>query len=69
MPIFLIRDRIGDIMSAVPLVVTAVLIASIVECFLILPGHLRHGFGKPKPPGRFRRGFDGMLNGFRDGAF
>ncbi len=69
MPIFLIRDRIGDIMSAVPLVVTAVLVASLVECFLVLPGHLRHGFGKPKPPGRFRKGFDRGLAQFRDGGF
>ncbi|MGI9408011.1 MAG: efflux RND transporter permease subunit, partial [Hyphomicrobiaceae bacterium] len=39
-PIFLISGRLGDIMSAIPLVVTAVLLASVLECFLILPGHL-----------------------------
>ncbi|WP_350336127.1 efflux RND transporter permease subunit [Coralliovum pocilloporae] len=42
MPILLVEGRIGDFMSALPLVVIAVLIASIIECFLILPGHLRH---------------------------
>jgi multidrug efflux pump subunit AcrB len=68
-PIFLIRDRIGDIMSAIPLVVVSVLVASLIESFLVLPGHLRHGFGKPKPPGRFRTAFDGMLNRFRDGSY
>ena len=68
-PIFLIRNVMGDIMAAIPLVVCVVLIASLVECFLILPGHLRHGFGKRKPPGRYRRAFDGALNGFRDGPF
>jgi len=67
MPIFLIRDRIGDIMSAVPLVVTAVLIASIIECFFVLPGHLGHGFGKPKPPGRFRQKFDDGMRRYREG--
>ena len=67
MPIFLIRDRIGDIMSAVPLVVTAVLIASIIECFFVLPGHLGHGFGKPKPPGRFRQKFDEGMRKYREG--
>ena len=67
MPIFLIRDRIGDIMSAVPLVVTAVLIASIIECFFVLPGHLGHGFGKPKPPGRFRQRFDEGMKRYREG--
>ncbi|MDA7946831.1 MAG: efflux RND transporter permease subunit [Hyphomicrobiaceae bacterium] len=69
-PIFLIRDQIGDIMSAIPLVVFAVLIASLIECFLILPGHLRYGFGKINREGsRFRKAFDGMLNRFRDGTF
>jgi len=69
-PIFLIRDRIGDIMEAIPLVVFAVLIASLIECFLILPGHLRHGFGKIDRGGnRFRAAFDSVLNRFRDGPF
>ncbi len=68
-PIFLVRDRIGDVMSAIPLVVPAVLIASLIECFLVLPGHLRHGFGKPRPPGRFRRAFDEGLQRFREGAY
>ncbi len=69
-PIFLIRDQIGDIMSAIPLVVFAVLVASLIECFLILPGHLRHGFGKIDRGGnRFRKAFDATLNRFRDGAF
>jgi len=68
-PIFLIGDRIGDIMSAIPLVVVAVLVASLVECFLILPGHLRHGFGKRRASSRFRRGFDSILNNFRDGPY
>ncbi len=69
-PIFLIRDQIGDIMAAIPLVVFAVLVASLIECFLILPGHLRHGFGKIDRGGnRFRKAFDAMLNGFRDGVF
>ena len=69
-PIFLISDRIGDIMQAIPLVVVAVLIASLIECFLILPGHLRHGFGKRRrEPNRFRRAFDRTLDGFRDGPY
>lgn len=70
LPIFLISGRIGDVMSAIPLVVFAVLIASLIECFLILPGHLRHGFGKRrKEPSRFRQGFDSVLNRFRDGPY
>jgi multidrug efflux pump subunit AcrB len=69
-PIFLIRDEMGTIMSAIPLVVFAVLIASLIECFLILPGHLRHGFGKIKREGNsFRNAFDNALKTFRDGPY
>ncbi len=68
-PIFLISDRIGDILSAIPLVVFAVLTASLIECFLILPGHLRHGFGKVKKASGMRMAFDNALNGFRDGPY
>ena len=41
-PIFLVRDVMGQMMAALPMVVIAVLIASLVECFLVLPGHLAH---------------------------
>lgn len=69
-PIFMVSGRIGDVMSAIPLVVIAVLVASLVECFLILPGHLRHGFGRlNREPGWFRRNFDRALAQFRDGPF
>ncbi len=69
-PIFLIRDEMGTIMSAIPLVVFAVLVASLIECFLILPGHLRHGFGKIKREGNsFRNSFDNTLKAFRDGPY
>ncbi len=41
-PILLVRDTIGQIMGVMPIVVIAVLIASLIECFFILPGHLAH---------------------------
>lgn len=41
-PILLINDTIGQIMGVLPYVVIAVLIASLLECFFILPGHLAH---------------------------
>ena len=69
-PIFLVRDEIGDVMQAIPLVACSVLVASILECFLILPGHLRHGFGKinrTKP--KLRAAFDAKIAAFRDGPF
>jgi len=41
-PILMVRDTIGQIMGVMPIVVIAVIIASLIECFLILPGHLAH---------------------------
>lgn len=70
MPLLLIGDQIGDIMVAIPMVVLAVLIASLIECFLILPGHLRHGSGVgASKPSMGRRVFDNSFNAFRDGPF
>jgi len=70
LPIFIISGRIGDVMVAIPLVVIAVLIASLIESFLILPGHLSHSFGSlNRPPSAFRRTFDRGFQWFRDGPF
>nr|WP_321445872.1 efflux RND transporter permease subunit [uncultured Cohaesibacter sp.] len=41
-PILLIGDTIGQIMGVLPIVVVSVLVASLIECFFILPGHLAH---------------------------
>lgn len=61
LPMFFIGDRIGDILRGIPLVVLAALLASLIECFFILPGHLRHGRPSGRRPNAFRRGID---NGF-----
>lgn len=37
-----VGGRFGDLIVAIPLTVVVVLIASLVECFLILPNHLQH---------------------------
>ncbi len=42
LPILLVSDVLGQIMGTLPVVVVAVVIASLVECFFILPGHLGH---------------------------
>ncbi|MEZ5843096.1 MAG: efflux RND transporter permease subunit [Hyphomicrobiaceae bacterium] len=70
LPIFFIGDRIGDIFRAIPMVVIAALIASTIECFLILPGHLAHGASRAaRRPSRLRRGFDAGFQAFRDRLF
>ncbi len=74
LPIFFIGDRMGDIMRGIPLVVIAAIIASVIECFLVLPGHLRHGHqrqgqGKARGPSKPRRAFDRGFNRLRDTVF
>jgi len=50
-PLFLVRGTMGQIMVALPLVVISVVIASLIECFLILPGHLSHSLGRVRRAG------------------
>ena len=62
-PLLVISDVIGQIIQAIPLVVIAVILASLIECFLVLPGHLGHSLSRARgEPSRwrrlFRRGFD-----------
>ena len=70
LPLFVITDVIGAIMRAMPLVAVAVLVASLVECFLVLPGHLKGTFSRPaRPDSRWRTAFNARFNAFRDGPF
>ncbi|HEB94276.1 MAG TPA: efflux RND transporter permease subunit [Gammaproteobacteria bacterium] len=73
-PLMLVGGIIGNMMFEIPLVVICVIIASLVECFLILPGHLRvsferHGKQVRRLPGNFRRRFDAAFDRFRNGHF
>lgn len=49
-PLLLIGDTIGQIIGVLPIVVIAVALASIVECFFILPGHLSHSLEGRRAP-------------------
>ncbi len=42
LPLFMISDVIGQIIQAIPLVIVSIIVASLIECFLVLPGHLHH---------------------------
>ena len=69
-PVMMISGIIGDIIVAIPLVVVAVLLASLVECFLILPGHMRAAFSMSgQQVSRFRQRFDRHYIDFRDNYF
>jgi len=74
LPLFVISGIIGQIIVAIPMVVVAVLIASLIECFFVLPAHLRGALSHGKkdkvgPFGRFRARFDRRFEAFRDGPF
>lgn len=69
LPMFFIGDRIGDILRGIPLVVLAALLASLIECFFILPGHLRHGTPSGKPPNALRRAVDSGFDFMREKIF
>ncbi len=43
-PLMMISGPMGNIMFDIPFVMICVLIASVIECFFILPGHLRNAF-------------------------
>ncbi len=68
-PILLIGDIIGQILRAMPLVVMAVMVASLVECFLVLPGHMHHALEGSMKQSRFHTWFNAHFARFRDGPF
>ena len=69
-PLLVIGDIIGVIIAAIPLVVISMIGASVLECFFILPAHLRSAFtklGTRRSPLRER--FDTAFDRFRDDQF
>ncbi|MDL0431887.1 efflux RND transporter permease subunit [Marinobacter sp. TBZ242] len=76
MPLLVVGGVIGNILGDIPLVMICVLIASLMECFIVLPAHLRHAFtpGKNKraqagPVERLRKRFETGFDRFREGPF
>lgn len=71
LPLMIIGGPIGNILFDIPLVIVCVIVAAIIQAFLILPGHLRRSFerGHHGKPGRLRQRVDGAFNRFRDGPF
>ncbi len=70
LPLVVIGGVIGQIIGAIPLVVVAVILASLVECFLVLPGHLRESLKSHGGQRNFvMRRFDAGFDRFRAGSF
>lgn len=59
-PLLITGGDLGQFIVTLPTVLLCVIVASLVECFLVLPGHLRASFAKMDrdKPGRFRTWFD-----------
>jgi len=70
-PLLLVTGIIGSILFDIPFVVICVIIASLIESFLILPGHLRHSFLKyhHKKNSKLRQILEDGFNTFRDDYF
>ena len=68
-PLFMVKGVIGEIIAAIPWVVCAVLVASLIECFLVLPAHLAHFDKSSKEESKFRLWFDQKFNAFQEGFF
>lgn len=75
LPLMMIGGIIGTILFDIPFVAICVIFASLLEGFLILPGHIAQSFAKNKTISsngkleRFRAKFDENFDRFRDGKF
>ena len=58
-------------LKEIALIMLVVIVASLIECFLILPGHLRHAFERVqrRPPSRARERFEVAFARFREQRF
>ena len=71
LPLMMIGGEMGNILFAIPLVIIAVIFASLIESFVILPGHLRHALSGVKRPeiGSIRYRLDSGIDHFRHHQF
>ncbi|MGB0466663.1 MAG: efflux RND transporter permease subunit [Pontibacterium sp.] len=71
LPLLMLEGRIGSILIDIPTVIICVIIASLIECFLILPGHLHHSLHKVSDlhPSKVRLKLDAAFDHFRDVTF
>jgi multidrug efflux pump subunit AcrB len=70
-PLLIISDIIGQIIRGIPFVIIAVIVASLFECFFVLPGHLRGALKQRKKAGKWalRVKFDNGFTQFKEGMF
>ena len=69
-PMLLITGVMGQFVRAIPLVLFSVLVASLIECFFVLPGHLSHALKRPRKERRgIRKAFLERFEHFRANRF
>jgi len=71
LPLMMVTGIIGSILFDIPFVVICVILASLIESFLILPGHLRHSFHRNhhRKTGALRKKLEQGFINFRDVYF
>lgn len=71
-PLMMLGGFIGKLLFAIPMVIICVIIASLIESFLVLPGHLRYSFERMKSAGELtglRKKIETGFDHFRDHTF
>lgn len=70
-PLLIIGGVMGDVILALPTVLLCVIAASLIECFWVLPGHLRHSLSKVsyKDTPAWRIRFNQKFHQIRDQKF
>ena len=70
LPLAMMSGAMGKIAFDIPFVMICVIIASLIECFLILPGHLHHSFARaPIHAAGLRERLDQRFHRFREERF
>ncbi len=70
LPLMLVSGPMGKILGDIPFIMICVLLASVVECFFILPAHLRNAFAHEGAQlGKARLWLNRTFDNFRDGPF
>ncbi len=70
LPLGMMSGAMGKIAFDIPFVMICVIMASLLECFLVLPGHLHHSFrGLQIKTGGLRQRIDTGFNRIRDEKF
>ncbi len=70
LPLMMVGGIIGNILYDIPFVMVVVILASLLECFLILPAHLKHALaGRDSHASRLRQRLDAGFEAFRERFF